>query len=351
MTLKDANDILQERGPDGLREAFDIANVNNAPRQPFSKRASFTAAELQKVYFEPIPFVVEPILARGATLLASKPKKGKSWLALDLALAVACGAPSVCGDFTPICGDVLYFALEDNARRLQARLKKLAPPGDWPPRLTFRREPKLLGAGFAETVCAWAREAAQPALVIVDTFHFIRPPRPRLSYDGDYTDSSAVAKIAQECGAAIVVVHHLRKGASDDPGDTITGTLGIGAGFDSILTLTNNPAGGFDLEGCGRDLPEFRFAFDFDAATCRWVSNGDADQARIGDERRAILDALNRLGEAGPKELAEQTGAPPEAVRRLLGKMIAQGQVRKASYGSYTPGNTGHTGHTRGGGL
>ena len=48
----------------------------------------------------------------GVTILAGKPKIGKSWLALDICAAVA--------------GD--RFLLKDNERRLKKRVDKILPP-------------------------------------------------------------------------------------------------------------------------------------------------------------------------------------------------------------------------------
>lgn len=62
-----------------------------------SETKSFTgiirADQLQVQRFEPVRFVVSPIIAEGVTLLAGKPKLGKSWLMLDIALGIARGGP------------------------------------------------------------------------------------------------------------------------------------------------------------------------------------------------------------------------------------------------------------------
>jgi hypothetical protein len=67
---------------------------------------------------------VKGYLVEGATILAGRPKIGKSWLALDWSIAVARGGFCF-GDVHCKEGDVLYIALEDNKRRLKSRLAKL----------------------------------------------------------------------------------------------------------------------------------------------------------------------------------------------------------------------------------
>jgi RecA-family ATPase len=83
-----------------------------------------TARELCAMTFEPIKYVVPGYIAEGFSLFAGKPKLGKSWLALEIGLAVAAG--SFClGGVECEQGDVLYLALEDNRRRLQSRIRKV----------------------------------------------------------------------------------------------------------------------------------------------------------------------------------------------------------------------------------
>ena len=72
----------------------------------------------------PVPWereVVPGLVPAGLTILAGKPHAGKSWLSLELALAVASGS-EVC----ELKDKVLYLAFEDPPWRLQRRLRQLA---------------------------------------------------------------------------------------------------------------------------------------------------------------------------------------------------------------------------------
>jgi RecA-family ATPase len=60
----------------------------------------------------------------GLSLLAGKPKIGKSWLLLHAAIAVANGGFTL-GEIHCKQGAVLYCALEDNERRLRERIAML----------------------------------------------------------------------------------------------------------------------------------------------------------------------------------------------------------------------------------
>jgi Mrp family chromosome partitioning ATPase len=117
----------------------------------------FTAASLKDKKFDPISYVVPILIPEGVTILAGKPKVGKSWLALDLALALA-GGRFVLGDIHLIEGDVLYAALEDNDRRLRSRIERILTQSEqkWPPRLTPPRN------GVGSMPAAWLTRRIGP---------------------------------------------------------------------------------------------------------------------------------------------------------------------------------------------
>lgn len=94
-------------------------------REPRKKPAIVSATALRAMTFDPVRFVAPGYLAEGLTLLAGRPKLGKSWLMLDMAIAVAAAGESL--GVRCARGDVLYLALEDNLRRLRSRLDCLMP--------------------------------------------------------------------------------------------------------------------------------------------------------------------------------------------------------------------------------
>jgi RecA-family ATPase len=52
---------------------------------------TMTAAELMDKELPPVKWAVSGVLPEGVTILAGKPKMGKSWLALGLCVSVAAG--------------------------------------------------------------------------------------------------------------------------------------------------------------------------------------------------------------------------------------------------------------------
>ena len=291
---------------------------------------------LETMTFDPIKTVVPGILIEGLTLLAGKPKGGKSWLLLHVAIAVASNGFTL-GQLHCMQGDVLYCALEDSLRRLQSRLRKLGI--GFPERLCLAIEMPRLAAGGLEQIVGWLDEHPQAKLIIIDTLAMIRGERKReqTTYDADYEAILALRKLANDRKIAIVVVHHLRKADADDAFDTVSGTLGLTGAVDSILILRRDSQGGYCLAGKGRDLIDFEKAMAFDRDACVWRIAGEASEVKLSSERSAILTAIGEAREPiTPSDIAAETGMKAANVKKLLARLVKEGIIAKASYGHYT---------------
>ena len=215
-----------------------------------------TAADLMATELPPVRWGVRGVLPEGVTLLAGKPKLGKSWLALGLCVAVAAGGVAL-GTRQVEQGDVLYLALEDNRRRLQKRLGKMLC-GPAPEGLEIATAWPKLDEGGVEALGAWLGEHPEARLVAVDTLAKIRPrTRGQNVYQDDYAALEELLPLAAEHEVAIVVVHHTRKMAAADPLDEISGSTGLTGGVDGVLVLKRD-RGKADavLHVDGRDIEE-----------------------------------------------------------------------------------------------
>jgi DNA-binding transcriptional ArsR family regulator len=300
------------------------------------------AEDLRTMTFNPLKYPVPGIFVEGLTVLAGKPKIGKSWFLLHAAIAVARGGFTL-GNLHCIEGDVLYCALEDNARRMQSRMTKLLGISQpWPKRLTLCYDLPRLGEGGAEAIRDWILSVPNPRMVAIDTLAMIRALKKvdESNYQSDYLALIDLRALANEFGIALPVSHHLRKAEADDPFDTISGTLGLTGAVDSMLVLKRSVGGGsnYVLHGKGRDLVEIEKAMEFDRESCLWRIAGDAAPIRRSAERTAILDAIAEAGEPiGPNDIATATGMKATNVRFLLGKLVKEGVIKKAERGRYQP--------------
>jgi hypothetical protein len=312
-------------------------NGNRSTRPPPSWRDHvFTAAELQQMQFPPISYVVPGLIPEGLSILAGRPKVGKSWLALDVAIAVA--GPRIClGDHRPAAEDVLYAALEDNHRRLQWRHDKLLSPfsAGWPARLTLATNWRRLDQGGVQDITAWTQSVPEPRLCILDTLAGIRPIRTRDGYTEDYESLATLHRMANELGLAVLVLHHTRKMEAEDPIDTISGTLGLAGCADTALVLARTSQG-TTLYIRGRDIEEAEHAINFDKHSCRWTILGNASEIHRSNSRGKILAALAEATEPmTPQDIANATGMPPNNIWQLLHKMHQAGEVTKVGRGKY----------------
>jgi hypothetical protein len=299
----------------------------------------FTAAELMAEELPPVRWVVPGLLPEGVTLLAGKPKLGKSWLALGLALAVASGGVAL-GSRPVERGDVLYLALEDNRRRLQNRLKKLLAGRAAPEGLHIATEWPRMNEGGAKALDGWLDAFPETRLVVVDILKRVRPRTSpnRSIYEADYEALEAMQGLAGENGVGVLVVHHARKDGASDPVDEISGSTGLSGGADGILVLKRD-RGRADayLHVTGREIEEeAELALRWDADLASWTLAGGAEEYRLSEERQQILRALhNAEALISPKEIAEATNKTVGSVKVLLGEMVKAGQVANPSYGKY----------------
>jgi hypothetical protein len=296
----------------------------------------FTAATLRTMEFPPVSFIVEGILPEGLTILAGRPKVGKSWMALDLAIGIASGK-TVLGGILPQQGDVLYCCLEDNPRRLKRRVTKLLSSADWPERLTLATRWRRLDEGGAEDIEAWCDSVENPRLVLLDTLAGVRPSRSGSDtlYEGDYKALREIHRFANDRAIGAVALHHTRKMDADDPVDTISGSLGLAGAADTCLILARTTKG-TTLYLRGRDIEEGELAIMFGTENCRWSLLGEAAEVHRTDNQKKILEALKgATGVMDPQQIAGIAGLSRGTVETTLYRLAEKGAVVQVSRGRW----------------
>ena len=287
--------------------------------------------------FDPIKWIVPDYLPEGFSVLAGRQKLGKTWLAIDWALAVATGGIAM-GTISVEAGDVLYVDLENGQRRIQRRINALYPPGLKLPdlsRLEWVTDAPALDKGFVDALEDWRVSVDSPRLVVIDVLQRIKPVGnpARNSYENDYSAWAPLQAWAMKNGIAVVGLHHTRKGGADDPLEALSGSNGLSACADTTLVLDRDSSG-ITLFVRGRDVEEKKSALVFNAGS--WLLTGDAAEVRRTDERTQILDALRDAdAEMSPSDLAAATGMSNTNLRQLLSKMAKAGDVVKSGRGRY----------------
>ena len=315
--------------------AFQTVNWERAP----GISGLLTAADILTTDYPDPVWAIPSMLPTGLTLLAGKPKLGKSWLALQIALSVASGGFAL-GEHIEQ-GPVLYLALEDSARRLKSRmiqqgwtidagaLMDVMPLGRFVDEIGDLRDGG--GVRLANQI-----ERMGYRFVVIDTLS-------RSCY-GDQNDAQQMTRaltplqeMGHEKNCAIFLTDHHRKGFGADPdavGD-ILGSTAKGAMADTLWGLYRE-RGKSDakLQITGRDIEERNLKLSWHYDTGCWQLEGDADAIRLTERRREILDILETLGRAGVVDIAKEIGQKKGNVYNRLLDLVSAGLVLREKVGN-----------------
>ena len=330
----------ESTGPDSYDSMDAIEDALERAKLPASKRTrTFNAMSLVHDSFKPMQWAVKDFLPEGCVLFAGRPKLGKSWLAYQVAIAVASGGKAL-GEIPVKEGEVLYLALEDGRQRLQWRLQTLLKSSDqMPSRLHLAMEWPPLDEGGLEELELWLQRYASTArLIIIDTFQRIRPAGSGDSvYSIDFNSLRELTDLTREFPVCIMVVHHTRKAGAEDAFDTMSGSTGLTGAVDALLVLKRS-RGRADAEMhiTGRDVEETAKALRFDKETMVWQLLGEAHEVWQSADRAAIRTLL-KGAEKGMRagEIAAYLGKREMSVRQTLSRMLRDGQVSLLDRGLY----------------
>lgn len=255
-----------------------------SPPQPL-KLDFYQAADLYEKELERTQMIVQRMIPCGLTVLAGAPKRGKSWLALALALAVSSGH-----DFLGqrvYQGSVLYLDLESRQYRVKDRLSHLTV-GPAPAGLYVAHAAEPLGQRFYQQMEGWMQTVRDARLIIVDTLGRVKPSgkRNENAYESDTRQYGELQSWAGKHKIAVIVVHHLRKTKdNDDWFDRINGSNGLVGAADAVLGLGGKRGEQVSkLMVSGRDIDgDYNMAIRFDGG--RWIlESSDSDTYEAENE-------------------------------------------------------------------
>jgi len=330
----------EEPGPRAHIEklAADISRRYAAAPRPAPKAKPPETKEATAIYDADYPDpepIVEPILYPGLTILGGRPKVGKSWLALQLAIAVAnqeklaqyLEAKKTCR--------VLYVSLEDRERQIRYRLRRLAQDKRKLVKLRFLFELGPLMAGGAVTLDS--ELAARPVdVLIIDSLLAIVKQAKRANLDAmqaDYNIVTTLRELGEKHSLALVLVAHTRKAAGEFL-DSIQGTSGTTAAADAVWVLKRTPEGEAMLSVTGREVADNVFGLKRiqDAA---WTITGEGDEITQSEARKDILELLRDQGPMKVSKIAQQLRKAISGTHRLLNALCDSGHVVRTDHGTY----------------
>ena len=192
-------------------------------------------------------WLVEDIWREAGVGIVGGPPKGlKTWTVAELAVSVASGTPFLGIHNVKSSGPVLAYFAEDSLPDIKLRLNALCANRDVDLKslhidLIDANQLLLNHSGHIKWLDEQVRQA-KPRLLILDPFVRL--------FRGNEDDAGQVAavlghlrRLQREHGTAVLLVHHVRKGASSTSGATLRGSGDLHAFGDSNLYLTPTRTG------------------------------------------------------------------------------------------------------------
>lgn len=307
------------------------------PLKPLLLNKTMTGNELIAQKYAAEKWIIKGLIPHGLTVMAGPPKIGKSLLILEFILALSAGRKAL-GHYETDKIKCLYLALEDSPRRLKERIQMLVSSGHVVNELSsFAYEWERVDDGGLLALQRRLEEDPNIKAVFIDTFAKMRrAPKGRENlYHQDYDAVGVLKKIADEFSIGIIVVHHTKKGASDDFLESVSGSMGITGAADTVMVLRRDRN---DDEGVlhitGRDVGEQAIALAFDRGT--WKYKGEANTVRATETQNEILEMMKSENKPlRQREIAELTGRKNGGLTKTLVRMVKDGHIVRNGY-SYT---------------
>jgi hypothetical protein len=291
--------------------------------------------EIVAHHFKPQEYLAEGLIAKGHVgMLAGPPKRGKSVLALQLAMCIDTGVPFLGRETTK--ARVLYYALEDGARRVQTRVRAMG----WQPEsaAVLFTIPSLDDGqgGYGPGVVEIGNYLPEYDLIIIDTLISAMSGRT------DERDNSAMGRLindlaylAHKYDTAILIVHHTGKAANpDDIFATLRGASAIRGAYDVGFILERKPGEREAiLHAESRDLEIRNMTLRQAERGLGWEFVGDANELEKIRAGRKVLEAMLENDATGDgltaKQLAEIRKVSEATIGRQLARLEADGYVSR----------------------
>ncbi|HCH73616.1 MAG TPA: hypothetical protein DEV87_00310 [Clostridiales bacterium] len=336
---KDPNELLMSN-PEELKTA--VAAAKREVRKVYKRGvASIAASDLQTAKIDPPEWLIPDVLPQGLAILCASSKVGKSWMAMQMCLAISRGKEFL--DYASNQAGCLYLALEDGIFRLKDRLNKVLDGGKAPSNFYLSIKANGLDGGLIKQLDEEFEEHPDIKLIIIDTLQKVRgsAKKDEIAYATDYRELGALKEYADNKRICIFLIHHLRKMADEnDVFNMISGSNGIMGVCDTIFIIYKKKRQDENavLFMTGRDIRQQDVVVHFDETKYRWDMVGTAEEEERKRKKReyennpivkTVKDLLKQypMGWKGTatdliKAVYDVTGSPCIYSTAALGKEI-----------------------------
>lgn len=323
----DVSDLIEKFGDEKACEMIAQLATSTPEWEPkkepdiFDSFGFYSVPDLTPEEKKPPEFIVDGMIPCGMTFLSGAPKIRKSFMALQIASAVATGSPFLSHNTTQC--DVAYLDLEGSKSRVSFRAERMSMKI---PRNVFITNiiTDRLADGLADKLRQLHRVRPSIRLIIIDTYSRARGSYKNFgvnAYDADVALLEPVQRMALEENIAVVFIHHDKKGAgfASDSFERLSGTMGISGSSDCVINLVADGKrfdGKATMEFTPRDAKggEIKLVFD----------------ERFGEWQEIVESKPDLRGNPVCNWIIEN--APD---RQKEGKMFSYDDVIKGAYGCF----------------
>ncbi|MGZ3798238.1 MAG: AAA family ATPase, partial [Pseudobdellovibrionaceae bacterium] len=281
---------------------------------------SFTLKELKDFEFpEPCPLVENFIYKGNISLVAAKPKVGKSTLLRYLAKSIVDG--NVFLGRKTIQGSVLYLVLEEPIENVQRDFLAMGVVNDSALIISQLTDKSV---DVEDLIVKHS-----PVMIVVDTLIHAT----RISDMNDYSQTTRELRkfreLANKYNVHICLVHHSKKG---DPqgNDSVLGSTGLTGAVDLIVTINTNSEDERVISSTGRSGKQFEkviLVFDSESKTFR---EGRNQRESVKD---LILEVIEDNPGIGRDEIQSTIKKKSKSVTKALSELEENGEIKNRSEG------------------
>lgn len=294
------------------------------------KAPKMKLTKLSDLFDEPeesVEWAVENMLpAGGFSVIAAKPKVGKSTLTRHLALCVARGDPFLGREVMQ--GPVILYSLEEKRSEVKRHFKDMGARGD---------EELYMYAGSAPldalNEVRQKVEEIKPALVVIDPLFRLTRVRDGNDYAQVTQALEPLLMLARETGTHVLCVHHTSKGDRQG-GDSVLGSQAIFGSVDTLMLMKRH-------EHCRTIMTQQRYGddleettLDFDPIARSFSMGSTKENADIETIKEAVYEYLSEKGESVTEAevLHDVEGRRAHKVK-VLRELVNEGRAKRDGRG------------------
>ena len=323
---KDVSDWLTEGGTREQLEKLASDSPEWKP-QPLTNSNRLNLTILTDLIREPEEIVSwlwhQTLPTAGLSLIAAKPKVGKSTLARNLALQVSRGGPFLGRPTNK--GAVIYLALEEKRAEVAAHFTHMGA----------KDEPIFIHTGSApeEALAALKEAIAEKKAILAIVDPLLRMVRLRDS--NDYAEVTRALEpllmLARDTGCHILAVHHMGK-SDREGGDSILGSTALFGAVDTALIMKRRDSMRTleSIQRYGQDIE--RLALEFDPETGFTQAAGTISEIELKQTATTICDLLGD-SESTEAEIRDKVGGNTGLVGKALRWLSSGGYVKREGSG------------------